>query len=242
MEWGKPSLCLDLSNAFGLVSKENRAYSVTQSTHICLFTCFCAAPVSFYTPQWYFWSYQLVLTTFKKNIKVLMIIAIPLVVQKLVDKKDTNAFPCWGGGGQSSARAAAVPSAPTYQPMQLAHTVPCVSYRALSLLDIVEPMENSGLLRWENMGGLRYKSVASQALLVWLHTLQKQLLYPKLSQYMKDVPLSLEKCHVPEKYQCHWKTQDMLSVLSALRQMEEKIAGLQQSSNFGIGWSRDIKF
>lgn len=146
-----------------------------------------------------------------KNLKVLMIIAIPLVVQKLAEKRDTNAFPCWGDGGQSSARAAAVQSAPTYWPMQLACTVPCVSYRAHSLLDIVELMEEAGLLRWQSMGGLRYKSGASQASLIWLHTLRKQLLFPKLSQYMEDVPLSLEKCYVPEKYQYHWKTQDMYS-------------------------------
>lgn len=137
-----------------------------------------------------------------------MIIATPQVVQNLAEKMDINAFPCWEGGGQSSARAAAAQSAPTHQPTQLARMV---SYRAHSLLDVVELMEQAGLLRWESMGGLRYKSVASQASLVWFHTLRKQSLLPKLSQYMEVMPLSLEKCHVPERYQYRWKTQDMYS-------------------------------
>jgi len=103
-------------------------------------------------------------------------------------------------------------------------------------------MEEARLLRWESMTDLGYKSVASQASLVWLHALRKQLLFPEFSQYMEDVPPSLEKCHVPEKYQVSLKDPGyMQSVPSALRQTEEKLARLQQSSSFGIVWSRDIK-
>lgn len=133
MEWGKPSVCLDLSNAFSFVSKEKTAYSVTQPTHICFFTCFHTTPTSVCTPPWYFWIYWLVLTRLKKTMKVLMIIAVPPLVQKLAEKRDTNSFPCWRDGGQSSARAAAVQSAPVYLTMQLACTVPCASYRACSI-------------------------------------------------------------------------------------------------------------
>lgn len=43
----------------------------------------------------------------------------------------------------------------------------------------------------------------SQASLDWLHTLRKQLLFPKISLYMEDVTLSVGKYHVPEKYQYH---------------------------------------
>lgn len=77
---------------------------------------------------------------------------------------------------------------------------PCSACRARSPLATVQHMEEAGLLKWESMGGPSHKSVASQASLVWLHTLSKQLLFPKLSQYAEDVPLSLEKCHVPDKY------------------------------------------
>lgn len=157
MEWGKPSFCLNLSNVFGLVSKENTAYSVTQSTHICLFTCFRATPISIYAPSWYFlpisW-FQPHLKKKKKNLHFLTIITVPVVVQKLAEKNDSNVFPCWWDGGQSSTGAAAVKSAPTYRPMQLAFTVSLFSYRAHRLLDTVELTEEAGLSRWESTGDL----------------------------------------------------------------------------------------
>lgn len=94
-------------------------------------------------------------------------------------------------------------SAPRQQPVQLECVTPCMSHGAHRLLDKVELTEEAGLSRWESTGGLRYKSVASQASLAWLHTLRKQLLFLKLSQCKEDVPLSLEKCHVLEKYLYH---------------------------------------
>lgn len=89
------------------------------------------------------------------------------------------------------------------QPVRLECVTAGRSHRAHRLLGKVELTEEAGLSRGESMGGLRYKSVASQASLAWLHTLRKQLLFPKLSQCMEDVLVSLEKCHVLEKYLYH---------------------------------------
>lgn len=199
MAWSKPSFCLDFSYVFSLVSKENRAYSFTQPTHTCS-PAFILPPLPSALPQ----GTLEPISGFQPHLKYPETLddnCGPGGCVKIVkEERDTKAFPSWGGSGQSVPKAAGM--CRTLREPQ--------SSQAFGQSGACK-VEEAGLSRWESTGGLRYKSVASQASLAWLRTLRKQLLFPKRSRCKEDVPLSLGKCHILEKCLHHWKMQGLCS-------------------------------